>query len=248
VKPVAICFDATGTLIETAESVGEVYGRVAREFGVDLPAWRLDDAFRRILLRAPTRGAEGPSVEARRVSEKSWWFERIRETFQATDSTARFADFQAFAAALFETYRAPGAWRLRPGTREMLTAIRRAGLPMTVASNFDHRLPEILEVLEISPFFDFLSIPSLTGRAKPERAVFELILAALSMPELREGPLDGLLYVGDDSPATLQAIENLGLHVIDVHRLEEGESLADRVLRAATLSPQQDDLHRPRQD
>jgi len=235
-----ICFDATGTLIETAEGVGEVYGRVAREFDVDLPAWRLDDAFRRILLRAPARSADGASVEARRVAEKAWWFERIRETFQATDSTARFANFPAFAEALFELYRAPGAWRLRPRTLETLTAIHSAGLPMTIVSNFDHRLPEILEILDISSFFEFVSIPSVTGRAKPDRFVFEAVLAELSLPPKT---LEELLYVGDDSTETLQAIEELGLQVIDIHQLEESESLADRVLRAATLPPQHGDRH-----
>ena len=92
-----ICFDATGTLIELNEGVGEVYHRVALEHGVDLPAWRLEDAFLRILRRAPARGVEGETVAARRQGELDWWFERVRETFQATDSTACFSNFPTFA-------------------------------------------------------------------------------------------------------------------------------------------------------
>ena len=49
----AVLFDAVGTLIELREPVGETYARMARPFGVALPAWRVDDAFRRILKRAP---------------------------------------------------------------------------------------------------------------------------------------------------------------------------------------------------
>jgi putative hydrolase of the HAD superfamily len=228
----AICFDATGTLIETAESVGDVYHRVAREFEVDLPAWRLEDAFRRILQHAPARGLEGASVEDRREGEVQWWFERIRETFQATDSTARFKDFQALADALFETYRAPGAWQLRSGTLEMLTKLKGSSIPMTVVSNFDHRLPKVLELLDISSFFDVITIPSMAGRAKPDRAVFEVVLDRLSLPP---SMLDALLYVGDDSKETLRAIEELGLQVIDIHGLDDHETLADRVLRAAIV-------------
>jgi putative hydrolase of the HAD superfamily len=228
----AICFDATGTLIETAESVGEVYRRVAREFGVDLPARRLEDAFRRILQQAPARGVEGASARARQDGEIKWWFERVRETFQAADSTARFEDFRAFADALFETYRRPGAWRLRPGTLEMLTELDKRTLPMAIVSNFDHRLPEILELLDISSFFEVVMIPSMTARAKPDRAVFEAIAERHSLPPNR---LDALLYVGDDSKETLRAIEELGLQVIDVHRMEDQESLTDRVLRAAIV-------------
>ena len=233
----AVCFDATGTLIEIAESVGEVYHRVALEYGVDLPAWRLEDAFRRILRRAPARGIAGDSVDERRDGEIKWWFERIRETFQATDSTARFQDFQAFADALFETYRAPGAWQLRPGTLEMLTELRSRGLRMVVVSNFDHRLLKILELLDISSFFDTVIIPSKIGRAKPDRAVFEAVAESLSLPL---NALDSLLYVGDDPKETLRAIEEFGLQVIDIHQIEDLETLPERLVKAAILPPRPD--------
>ena len=232
--PTALCFDATGTLIETTENVGEVYHRVALEHGVDLPAWRLDDAFRRILRRAPPRGTDGDCFETRCRRELEWWFERIRETFQATDSTARFEDFPAFASALFERYRAPGAWQLRPGSIEMLTRFRAHGYPLCIVSNFDHRLPEILGILDLSSFFELVVIPVDSGRAKPDRAVFEIVSQHLSMP------LDSLGYIGDDSKKTLRAIEDLGLQVVDLREIDHLESLPDRFETRATLRPRRD--------
>ena len=166
-----ICFDATGTLIELNEGVGEVYHRVALEHGVDLPAWRLEDAFLRILRRAPARGVEGETVAARRQGELDWWFERVRETFQATDSTACFSNFPTFATALFDTYRSADAWRLRTGASSMLSTLRDRKWPMAVVSNFDHRLPNILKALDISSFFKLITTPSDFGSAKPERAI-----------------------------------------------------------------------------
>ena len=80
-----LCFDATGTLIEMTASVGEVYAEIAQAFGVELPAWRLDDAFRRVMRDAPPRGVEGETTKERRLCEMAWWSERIRQTFQATD-------------------------------------------------------------------------------------------------------------------------------------------------------------------
>lgn len=234
--PSAICFDATGTLIETAEEVGQVYHRVARQYGVDLPAWRLEDAFRRILRRAPARGIEGSSFETRCDNEIKWWFERIRETFQATDSTARFEEFPAFAKTLFETYRSRGAWRLRPGALEMLTELQRRALPMAVVSNFDHRLPEILEALDISSFFGSIVIPATVGCAKPDRVVFDAVTEQLSLPP---NSLDTLVYVGDDPKETLLAIAGLGLRVIDMREIEDLDTLPDRLVRAAILPPRQ---------
>jgi putative hydrolase of the HAD superfamily len=229
VTPSAVCFDATGTLIETAETVGEVYRRVALEHGVDLPAWILDDAFRRILRSAPARGTSGATPDARRRIEFEWWCERIRQTFQATDSTVRFDDLPALTKDLFDVYRSPSAWRIREGALEMLDALHDRGDRLCVVSNFDHRLPEILKGLDIHRFFEVISLPSDCGAEKPDRAIFERATKALGRP------LEDLLYVGDDAPEVLGAIAELGLHVFDVREIRDLQSLPDLVMTAATL-------------
>jgi len=226
-----ICFDATGTLIELNESVGEVYHRIALEHGVDLPAWRLDDAFRRILRRTPARGVDGDAIATRRKREVDWWFERVRETFQATDSTARFEDFPTFASALFDAYRTADLWCLRPGASRMLARLRDQGWTLVVVSNFDHRLPKILEGLDISRFFKFISIPSESGAAKPDRTAFDVVSEAL------ETPLESFLYLGDDAKEVLAAISKLGLCVFDIREIEDLEAFPDLASSAATLRP-----------
>jgi len=222
-----LVFDATGTLIEATASVGEVYHRVAREFGVDLPAWRLDDAFRRIMKHAPPRGTEGDSREARCTAEFGWWSEIIRQTFQATDSTARFADFPAFAKALFETYRSGDAWRLRPGMLSLLEVLERENRRLAIASNFDHRLPDVLEALKLKHFFEVIALPCDAGATKPDRALFEHVARAL------ESEIEGLVYIGDDAPDRLAQIAGYGIDVIDIRVLENPEQLADQLLTAA---------------
>ncbi len=226
-----ICFDATGTLIETTQSVGETYRRFALEAGVDLPAWRLDDAFRRILRHAPARGLDGASFEERCAHEVDWWFERIRQTFQATDSTVRFDDFRAFAQALFDFYAGADAWRPRPGIPELLARLRDRGSRLFVVSNFDHRLPQILEAIDLKQFFDDILIPSRAARAKPDRALFEAVGTAVGLP------LEALLYVGDDAPEILAEIAAHGLRVLDVREAGGPASLADLLLGASGAAP-----------
>lgn len=221
-----VLFDATGTLFEARAPVGDVYHRVACEHGVDLPAWRLEDAFRRILRHAPPRGTAGATPEARREGEIDWWFERIRQTFQATDSTARFADFDAFAQSLFDAYRGADAWRIRPGIREILDDLQTRQVPMAVVSNFDHRLPDLLEALEIHHFFDHILLPAEIGAAKPDRALFDAAAVALGLP------LEALLYVGDDDPAALEQIAEWGLQVVDIEQTPAGPDL-QALLRGA---------------
>ena len=232
-----VLFDATGTLIETAAPVGEVYRRVALEFEIDLPAWRLDDAFRRVLQHAPERGLEGSTEAERRAADFDWWAERIRHTFQATDSTVRFADPGAFARALFDAYRAPDAWRLRSGIRALLDRLLSREVPMGVVSNFDHRLPEILEALDLNQFFISIEVPSHCGVTKPGAGIFEAAAATL------DRTLSELVYVGDDAPTVLDAIRRLGLRVEVVDEETDWSDPRDPWLRigeasdAATLPP-----------
>ena len=53
----AVAFDATGTLFEATESVGEVYARIARDHGIELPAWRGGS----LMSPKPARGPEDKS-------------------------------------------------------------------------------------------------------------------------------------------------------------------------------------------
>ena len=222
----AVCFDATGTLIEVAESVGTVYSRAALHAGIKLAAWRVDDAFERVLRHPPTLAAAstaGATRAEREAAEKAWWTERVRQTFQATDSTVEFPDPKAFGRSLFETFRRPEAWRVRPGARDLLSTLRKDGFALGLASNFDHRLPEILEGLALIDFFSVLEFPSLHGRAKPDRAVFEAISKVLG------ARLGELAYVGDDAPEVLDAIGRLGLRVFDVRTLAALPDLAEEL-------------------
>jgi putative hydrolase of the HAD superfamily len=224
-----LCFDATGTLIEMTASVGEVYAEIARDFGIDLPAWRLDDAFRHVMRHAPPRTPIGRTLEERRKSEFDWWAERIRQCFEVTDSTIRFEDFHAFASSLFEAYRDPSRWKVRAEVTATLDRLGDSGYPMAVVSNFDHRLPDLLQRMDLERHFRVILTPSDGGSSKPETAIFEAAAAALHTP------LEGLVYIGDDASETLDAIARLGIRTLDVESLARFADLPDWLAGAATL-------------
>jgi len=208
-----VLFDATGTLIETARPVGEVYAELAREHGVRLPAARLDDAFRRILAQAPPMLFPVAPPDQIAELEKGWWRSLVRSTFLATDGTARFRDFDGFFAGLYAHYASSSAWRPRPGAREALLGLRAQGIATAVVSNFDGRLPGILAGLGLAELFRVVMLPGEARAAKPDARIFALALARLGVPPV------AAVYVGDDCARDLAGARAAGLSAIDASGL-----------------------------
>jgi putative hydrolase of the HAD superfamily len=206
----AVVFDAAGTLIEPAEPIGETYARRARAHAVALPAARLGDAFRRVLAAAPPNVHPGESAERALGLERSWWRERVRETFRAADGTARFDDFDAFFAELFAHFGRGEAWHARPGAQAALSGLRAAGRRTAVVSNFDQRLHGILRELGLARELACVVLPADCGAAKPDPRIFAACLARLALPAER------CVYVGDRSDLDVAAARAAGLRAIDV--------------------------------
>jgi putative hydrolase of the HAD superfamily len=224
----AVLFDAAGTLIETAESVGETYARVARGHGVTLPAWRLDDAFRRIFRQAAPRVFPDAAPAEIEACERAWWRAVVRSTFLAADSSARFRDFDAFFDVLFRFYSEGDAWRRRRGARSTLRRLRSRGIATGVVSNFDRRLPALLAALELAPLLDTVVLSSDAGVEKPDPRIFELALARLAVAA------GDCVFVGDSAAHDLAGARAAGLRAIDVGSLATLCELPDRLGAPAT--------------
>jgi len=84
------------------------------------------------------------------------------------------------------------------------------GLRLGVVSNFDGRLPSILDGLGLD--VDAVVWSTRTGAAKPARAIFEAAAAALGVP------LAELCHVGDDRDADVRGAEAAGARAIHLDR------------------------------
>lgn len=206
-----VLFDATGTLFELRETVGETYARLARPYGPELPASRLDEAFVRVLATAPPMTFPEASSVERNALEHGWWRERVRETFRAADQTARFHDVDAFDTAfeaLFAHYAGASAWRCVTGAEPLLARCRRVGLRVGVASNFDHRLEGILSELGLSDGVRACARPGLLGVAKPDPRFFVAATETLGLDPAT------VVYVADDPPDALASARSVGLRTV----------------------------------
>lgn len=228
----AVLFDAVGTLIEPVRSVGETYAVAARRHGVELPAWRLDDAFARILARAKPMVFPGLSPPEAAAQERAWWRRVVRDTYRAADQQVRFDDFEACFAELWKWYAGPEAWRERPEAGRTLRTLKAAGLATGVISNFDQRLPDLLLALGLRKDLDAVVLPAHVGAAKPDRRIFECALAALGVCAAEA------VYVGDDADRDLAGARAAGVAAIHVHSLATLAALPARLVGSEPEIPQ----------
>lgn len=175
-----LLLDATGTLIEPAESVGTVYSRHFGEFGVTMSAEDVENTFRPAL-----EGASIPdyaSFDSGEDAERAWWMDLVRRILRSGHETAgRLADssrFEACFEGLFAHYADPGAWEVFPEVVPFLrSASRHARL--AIVSNFDARLVPILEGLGILRYFDHVVTSGQARSGKPDPAIFRRALRLL---------------------------------------------------------------------
>jgi putative hydrolase of the HAD superfamily len=208
-----VLFDAAGTLIRPRESVGTTYARLARGHGVVISAWRLDDAFHRVLDKAPPMlFPDAPETEVPDL-ERAWWRECVRQVFRAADSSARADDELALFEALWSWFASPQAWEALPSAHATLRSLRAAGVTTAVVSNFDGRLPALLAGMGLLALLDGVFLPGNTGAAKPDAAIFLAATRALGLEPAR------CIYVGDHPERDVAAARAVGMRAIDVSEL-----------------------------
>ncbi len=226
----AVFFDAAGTLFEAREPVGRTYARLARKFGLDASEDSVAAGFRRAFGSAPGL-AFGPGHghdELRRL-EREWWRRRVGETFAPMGT---FSDFDAYFDALFAHFADPDSWIADLEAAPMLQRLKDDGLKLGVISNFDYRLYRILDGLDLTRYFDSITISSEAGYAKPRREVYE---AALSRAGVAA---HGAMHIGDSEHLDFAPAAAVGMAavLIDRGKKQAAPSIAGRTARICTLA------------
>jgi putative hydrolase of the HAD superfamily len=169
-----IFFDSVGTLIETSDCIGEIYSRVAREFGFKAEPRILQLNFERSFRRQPPLAFPVGTPEAALAElEKGWWRNLVEAVFTDLGS---FPRFDQFFGEIFERFRGREFWRVYDDVAPALTELKHRGLKLGVISNFDSRLYDVLRACGLDHFFDSVHVSTRVGAAKPDSAIFQAAL------------------------------------------------------------------------
>ena len=136
---------------------------------------------------------------------------------------------------LYDRFARAEAWEIYPEVPRVLDQLAASGVRLAVVSNWDERLPELLDDLGLAASFEAIVYSAAVGAEKPHPAIFQRAL------ELLGEPPSLALHVGDRRRQDVegaQAVGMLALH-LDRHQgqgdLEDLSGLLDLELSAPAL-------------
>jgi len=209
-----VLFDVGETLIGPSMRFGEVYARVFGELGIDLPAdvfetavYAALDRISREIPRGRDRYAYFPG------GEEEYWLRFCTMAVElATERPIERGLIKQALEKFWTVFSSAEAWTVFPDVLPALQSLKRAGVRLGVVSNWDSRLPRVLELLELADYFDAVGVSHLEGVEKPAPQLFHRVLERLgARPE-------EALHIGDLPEMDLAGAEAAGIDCLLVDR------------------------------
>lgn len=214
----AISFDINGTLIHSPR-LGEVYAEILGRHGIDVGSHEAFDTVRRVWDEFSCRREPGRDLFASHPQgSRGFWYEFIDRVcaLLGREPASRFAK-----AELFQAFTGPEPWEIFAEVPAVLSALDSKGVRMVVVSNWDDRLPILLENLEISEFFEAIVFSAGVGSEKPFPPIFQRALEELSLPA------EEVVHIGDRLREDVEGARGVGMQSIHLARDSDKGDLRD---------------------
>ncbi|UNU26588.1 HAD-IA family hydrolase [Microcoleus vaginatus] len=210
-----IFLDAAGTLFDVRGSVGEVYGKFARSWGVTVSNEDLNTAFFQSFASASPMAFPGTELAKIPQLEFEWWQAVAAKAFQIAGVFHQFSDFPKFFAELYAHFATAEPWFVYPDVLPALNKWQQQGIELAVVSNFDSRLYAVLKALNLAEYFTSVTISTEVGAAKPDSQIFTAAL------QKHNCIAENVLHIGDSFKADYCGAKNAGLNAIWLNRQQE---------------------------
>jgi putative hydrolase of the HAD superfamily len=199
----AALLDVGGTLIECRPSPPEVYAEVLTRWGPPVAAAAVAPVFRHVWTEMTQEHPRGlDRYQERKGGEREWWGEFLRRVLAGL---AHPAPVEPVLAELFAAFSRAELWHVFPEVPDALRWLRDRGLRLAVVSNWDTRLPALLERLDLADLFDAILVSALEGVEKPAPEIFLRAAARLGVEPA------ACLHVGDSPLDDYRGAESAGM-------------------------------------
>lgn len=213
-QPKVIFLDAVGTLFGVKGSVGQVYAQIAEKFGVTVAVQDLNRAFIQSFKSASPPIFPNSKPEEIPEREFEWWYAIAQQSFQQVGVLEQFSDFPAFFTMLYTHFATAEPWFVYPDVQLALQNWQQLGIELGVLSNFDSRLYQVLQALDLARFFTSVTISTKVGAAKPNSQIFAVGL------DKHQCPAQLAWHIGDSFQEDYHGAKAAGLRAIWLQRSE----------------------------
>lgn len=198
-----ITFDCTGTLFKTRKPIATQYMQALREVAgpskLDAIAAVDEQLIESAFLMAYRKACHArPCFGHATVGDRTWWHDVVSETFAGAGLPANAADslLPDTFDRLWNRFCSSDGFELLPHAAECLHRLHtreNASPRIGVVSNWDSRLPSLLDDLGVAKYIDAIVTSGEVGCEKPDVRIFEEAKRQLGVPA------DGarLMHVGD---------------------------------------------------
>ena len=210
----AVLLDVGETLIGPQQPYHVVYARVFHGLGLELPVERFAAGLSHTAEQLERRLPPGSDRFALFPGgEDEFWSHFASTTAEHAAGCAVEPELiERAVAQLREFFATPDAWRLFPDTVPALEALRDRGVRLGVVSNWDSRLPTVLQILGLAGYFDTVGVSHLEGMEKPSPGFFHRVLERLGAEP------EEALHVGDVPELDLEGARRAGIDGLLVDR------------------------------
>lgn len=211
--PRVIFFDAMGTLFGLRASVGEIYAAIAARYGIVADPGQLNLVFGEIFAQAPPLALGPQEAESLTNAEEQWWRTLVTQVFHQAQ-IAIGEEFADFFQDLYGYFARPDPWWVYEDVIPTLQHWQQQGVILGVLSNFDSRLLEILDALELSSYFTRVIVSSKHPWAKPQGQIFQAALACWDLEPQR------VWHIGDSLKEDYRGAQAAGWQAFLIQRKE----------------------------
>jgi putative hydrolase of the HAD superfamily len=206
----AVTFDAMNTIIHADPPPPVIYAHHIGRYGPQVMAEDVAQAF------GPAWAAmerKTPVGRDRYTSfpggERAWWGGFVREILRRLDHPA---PWQPLVRDLWQVFSEPDTWRVYPDARAALRRFAQDGMKLGLVSNWDRRLPGLLNRLALDELFGVVAISSLEGFEKPSIEIFRRALDRLGVAPAQA------IHVGDNPREDYLGAEAAGMTPVLIDR------------------------------
>jgi putative hydrolase of the HAD superfamily len=220
----AFLFDAGGTLFDLKPTKEEVFQRLFRARGFDVPIEKLTS----VLATAERRFDEQAST-LNGVSEEPFW--KLYDKF-VLDALGYTSDLDSFSKEVSREFDKVipevKSWAEYPDARPLLDDLTERGFRLAVVSNATELVRRVLENLKLTGYFQSIVVSEEVGVRKPDPKIFHIAAKEIRTPPNRA------IYIGDRFTIDVVGAKRAGMNAV---LLDRNGSYADvNCLKVKSLS------------